>query len=72
MLAAIFRGNENHSITPIFPASNLLHRYGVSCTAVSLLFRSLVAPSTSSDAGGSDDGFEPPASGTIPDTLPLS
>ena len=66
------RGNMNHSITASFELSILPHRYGVSCTTVSLLFRSLVAPSTSSDAGGSDDGFEPPTSGTIPDTLPLS
>lgn len=44
----------------------LLYRYGVSSTAMSLLFRNLVAPSIPSDTGGTDDGVEPPFSGAYP------
>ncbi len=60
------------TLTQVTTASKLLHRYGVSRTAVSLLFRNLVAPSISSDAGGADDGIEPPTSETIPGALPSS
>lgn len=72
MLAAMFCGNRNYSITGSFELSILPHRYGVSRTAVSLLFRSLVAPSTSSDAGEMGDGVEPSTSEVIPGALPLS